>query len=193
MPQCHHSFKLRRLESTDGYEIPVHLLASEKLSGGFLSCVPSSPHFLPLHHPQIASGIPSCCSAGVPGKSEGKAELFSFFSFFCCATFLNAAFSIRQRLISAFLFMQQKEVPGQPAGPSSHRCSTLLRTPPAIVIQRLFHKAGVVRLPLLSRALHPRVEKLVPDTRCFHGRLWCNMLQIYSLSVNFVVFLLLFY
>lgn len=124
---------------------------------------------------------------------KARLSFFPFFSFFCCATFLNAAFSIRQRLISAFLFMQQKEVPGQPAGPSSYRCSTLLRTPPAIVVQRLFHKAGVVRLPLLSRALHPRVEKLVPDTHCFHGRLRCNMLQIYSLSVNFVVFLLLFY
>lgn len=103
MPQCHHSFKLRRLESTDRYEIPVHLLASEKLSDGFLSHIPSSPHRLPLPHPQVASGIPSCCSAGVPGKSESKVVFFFFsFSFSHCATFLNVGFPIRQRLISCF-------------------------------------------------------------------------------------------
>lgn len=173
VPQCHHSFRLSRLESTDRYEIPVHLLALEKLSGGFLSCVPSSPYLLPLPHPQIALGIPSCCSAGVPGKSESKA-FFSpppFFLSLVVPLSLMLLFPLGRGWSHTFLFMQQKAVPGQRAGPSSHHCGMLLCTLLAVVVQRRFHKAGVVRLPLLSGALHPGLEKLVPGTLCFHGRL----------------------
>lgn len=132
----------------------------QKLSGGFPSHIPFSHHLLSLPHPQIVSGTPSYCSAGVPGRSKRKA--FFFFSLPHCASSLAFLFPLGRGCFLSWACSKKRCQVSPP-------CSVL----PTVIVQRLLHKAGVV-------GRQSRSGLLIAESRswflahCF----WCEITKL---------------